>query len=111
MKSCIQLGKEKTEFFAINVGVRQGCVLSPLLFSIFINNLAKDLAKSGIGIKINGRRIASLFYADYIVLITENEADLKKGLEIAAIFGRKWRCSYNKIKTKVVIFGKKKSLK
>ena len=77
-RSCIKLNGKMTNTFNIEVGVRQGCVLSPLLFSIFINNLAKKLKQSNIGIKIGNVKIASLFYADDIVLIAENEEDLKK---------------------------------
>ena len=74
-QSCILVGKEKSEFFNIEGGVRQGCVLSPILFSIFINRLAKHLTSCGIGIAIGGEKIASLFYADDLVIIKPFKKD------------------------------------
>ena len=106
-KSKILLGQDETDFFDIEAGVRQGCVLSPILFSIFINKMAKEINNSKIGVTVNNKKIAVLLYADDIVIITEDPKDLKSGLKIATEFGKKWRCKYNTDKTQVVIFGKK----
>ena len=106
-KSKILLGQDETDFFNIEAGVRQGCVISPILFSIFINKLAKEINASGIGIKVKNKKLAVLLYADDIVILANNSHDLKKGLKIATNFGKKWRCKYNAKKTQVVIFGKK----
>lgn len=100
------MGQDETDFFNIDAGVRQGCVLYPILFSIFINKMAKDINEIDIGIKVKDRKIAVLLYADDIVIITDKAEDLKKGLKIATNFGKKWRCKYNTKKTQVVIFGK-----
>ncbi|NRA91848.1 MAG: hypothetical protein HRU26_04035, partial [Psychroserpens sp.] len=71
-KSKIRLGQDETEYFSIEAGVRQGCVLSPILFSIFINKMAKEVMASGIGIYVTSKKIAILLYADDIVIITDN---------------------------------------
>ena len=87
VESCVLLGSEKTDFFGIDEGVRQGCVLSPILFSIFINKLATDVINSGLGITVKDSKVALLLYADDIVLIASSRDDLKKGLEIVNNFG------------------------
>ena len=107
-KSCVLVGGDRTDFFDVEIGVRQGCVLSPTLFSIYINGLAKEIAESGMGIEVGGRKIAILMYADDIVITTDSQADLMKGMEIATKWGRKWRCSYNQKKSQVVVFGQRK---
>ena len=38
--SCVRLGEEKTDWFNLEVGLRQGCILSPVLFSVFIDRMA-----------------------------------------------------------------------
>ena len=107
-QSCVLVGQERTEFFDVELGVRQGCVLSPILFSIYINTLAKEIAESGIGIKIIEDKIAILLYADDIVIITSTAEDLKVGMKIATKWGRKWKCSFNQGKSKVIVFGQRK---
>ena len=76
------VGDEATEYFDVQVCVRQIYMLSSILCSIFINGLARELEKSGVGIEIRGKKIASLLYADDIVLVAESEEELKEGMKI-----------------------------
>ena len=49
VESCVLVNGERTEFFQILLGLRQGCILSPLLFDLFINDLVEEIRKSGLG--------------------------------------------------------------
>ena len=53
-----------------------GCNLSPLLFSLFINNLGLELNSSGLGIDLCSQNVSSIFFADDIVLIGSSRAAL-----------------------------------
>ena len=107
-ESCVLVGDEKTDYFGVEVGVREGCILSPTLFSIYINSMADEINQSGIGIEVMGSRIAILLYADDIVLIAESAGELQRGMDIITRWGRKWQCIYNRSKSQVVVYGSRK---
>jgi hypothetical protein len=97
---------ELSESVLSDVGVRQGCVLSPFLYSIFINGLIKKIRKSGLGVKISeNETLETLFFADDIVLFTNNRYDLQKLLKIVHKYSKKWRFEINVKKSSVVMFG------
>ena len=70
------------DWFKIGKGVWQGCVLAPCLFNLYaeyiIRNAGQDEAQAGI--KIAGRNINNLRYADDATLMTESEEELKSFL-------------------------------
>ena len=51
----VRLGGSLSRNFSIPTGLREGCVLSPLFFSIFIMDLAEELERKGLGVTIKGR--------------------------------------------------------
>ncbi len=65
------LGDHYTEFFEVQVGLRQGCLLSPILFDLFINDIADELRRLNFGIKCGKQKIALLMFADDIALLAE----------------------------------------
>ena len=86
IKSCVSINGEKSPFFACNCGVRQGENLSPVLFSLFLNDLESFLLNKGnVGIEFPGvdndievfLKILILLYADDTVLISENPIKLQ----------------------------------
>ncbi len=68
-----------TEWFKIGKGVRQGCILSPLLFNLYAETIMRklDLDESIIWVKIGGRNINNLRYADDTTLLAESVQDLE----------------------------------
>ena len=81
VSSCIIINGLRTDWFDVTTGLRQGCCLSPLLFNIFINDLALKIKSLGLGINIgNDETVSLMMYADDIVLLAESENDLQRML-------------------------------
>ena len=83
---------------------KQGDTLSPTLFSIYINDLAKVLKESGIGIDVNGYKVCVLLYADDLVLLADNEKDLQTLLDLMHTWCIEWRLCINYTKSNIVHF-------
>ena len=59
---------ELSDEFSIIKGVRQGCILSPILFNLYTNYMIDEAFEDLEGIKINGENITNIRYADMTVL-------------------------------------------
>src|SRR3954467_12281414 len=97
---------EQTEWFDVSTGSGR---VSTILFSLFINGLAREINEKGKGVDVGGRRVRLLMYADDIVLLAESARDLQNMLDIVTGYSRRWRFRLNpkKGKSEVMIFGEK----
>ena len=66
--ACVISNGSHSELFDCNIGVRQSCPLSPLLFSLFINDVLSVIESKVTGVPVVNTKINSLLYADYMVL-------------------------------------------
>ena len=105
-KACIKVDRQHTEPFDISRGVRQGCVLSPLLFNIFIAGLIKELDLNQAKTMIGGYEIACIAWADDLVLVSENELTLQKMLNTLESYCDENKLQINTDKTKCMTFNK-----
>ena len=105
-KACVKMHNKCTEPFNINQGVRQGCVLSPLLFNIFLSDLGKKLDSLDEKVQVHDRGINTLFWADDIIMFSQNEDKLREMLKILEEFSGEHKLIINTDKTKVMIFNK-----
>ena len=74
-KATVRTGHRTTDWFQIGKGVRQGCILSPCLFNLHAEHILRNagLDEAQAGIKIAGRIINNLRYADNTILKAENK--------------------------------------
>ena len=78
-EATVRTGHETTDWFQIGKEVRQGCILSPCLLSLYAENIMRNagLDEAQAGIKIAGRNTNNLRYADDTTLMAESEEELK----------------------------------
>ena len=95
VQSSVLLGGNRTAWFDIEVGLRQGCILSPLLFDIFINDLRDVVDQLGKGVKLGNSRVSILFFADDIVLLADSKKGLEEMLQAVFDYSLKWRVKFN----------------
>jgi len=105
----VKWGHLMTEGFNVTVGLKQGCVLSPTLFALYIKELGDKLTRSGLGIKVGDISIPGLFFADDMVLIAESESDLQKLLDIVGDFAKNHKMIFSGSKSKILHLHRRKS--
>ena len=78
-EATVRTGHEATDWFQIGKGVRQDCILSPCLFNLHAEYIMRNagLEEAQAGIKIAGRNINNLRYADDTTLMAESKEELK----------------------------------
>ena len=101
-KSCVQLNGQLSHWFDVLSGVRQGDSLSPLLFSVFINDLAQEVKDAEAGVYMGGEQCALLMYADDIVFLSPDIDKAQKQVTVLYEWCKKWRMSINPKKSQVM---------
>ena len=103
-EATVGTGHGKTDWFQIGKGVHQGCILSPCLFNLYAEYIMQNvgLNEAQAGIKIAGKNINNLRYADDTTLMAENEEELKSLLMKVKEESEKVGLKLNIQKTKIM---------
>ena len=107
VKACIRCNNTLTDNINCPIGLKQGCLVSPILFSLFVDKFAKLLQTSGYrGIQLlpDWTEIFLLTYADDIAYISDTIIGLQRQLNLLANFCDRFKLRVNKLKTKVLVF-------
>ena len=94
-RACVRVGNDVSEWFAVNRGLRQGCVMSPWLFNIYMDCAVRQVNARVLGKRLellsaNGGRfkINHLLFADNTALVVDSEEKLCR---LASDFGRVYK--------------------
>ena len=105
-EATVRTGHGTTDWFQIGKGVCQGCILSPCLFNLYAEYIMRNSGlKAEAGIKIAGRNINNLRYADNTTLMAESEEELKSLLMKVKEESEKVGFKLNIQKTKIMASG------
>ena len=127
LSRCALHNGESSEYFSSDLGLAEGDPLSPLLYTLFINGLLKEIwekhpgiplpkevdnsgsGEQGIGraeSNIEGRsKLVALMLADDLVGLAESQEELQKMADTIHAYSRKWRFKLSPTKSAVVVFG------
>ena len=94
--------------FDVTNGVRQGGVLSPLLFSVYVDELLDKLKQSNTGCHIGHHYVGALGYADDLILLCPSVSGMNKMIRICEDYAQEHNILFNGTKSKYLVFGKYK---
>ncbi|XP_048252544.1 uncharacterized protein LOC125380687 [Haliotis rufescens] len=107
IKVCVRNNNEISETFISQLGVRQGCILSPFFFTFFINELAVQINTNcnyGVQLHPDITKIFLLLFADDIVFFSSTIKGLQCQINELESYCNKWKLTVNMSKTKVLVF-------
>jgi len=108
----IRTGEGLTRSFKTAKGVRQGCVMSPLLFNIYMAELEERFERRGIGgVGVGNNRVWNLAYADDLVILAKNREAMLDMLQTLKRFLKERDMELNTEKSKMLVFNRKRKEK
>ena len=113
IKSRVSQNGNLSAQFMSECGVRQGENLSPILFSIYLNDLQAHMQSNGsVGIELGDPlnetiwlKLLLLLYADDTIIVSDSPVDFQNSLNLFNDYCNEWKLKVNMSKTKVIIFG------
>jgi len=105
LTSQVKVAGTASEEYPMETGLMEGAILSPLLYTIFIDDLAKKFEQSGLGCKIGNVWTGALYYADDLCLMANSHAEMQAMLDILDQYCRDWKFAPSYSKTKMLQFG------
>ena len=105
VRCCVKGQSTYSEFFECTIGLKQGEVLSPILFSMFINDLEQCLKEgSSSNLVFEDIPITTILYADDMCILADTPEELQTRLNLLYSYCNRWQLQVNTSKTKIVVF-------
>ena len=106
LKAVVRWNNNLSQMFDVTRGSRQGSILSPIIFNVFIDDLLYELSGTEHGVRIGKFKCNSFAYADDITLICATATGLQCLIDKCTLYSQKWRFNFNLSKTKCMVTGK-----
>ena len=106
MEYDVKWANARSNSFRVLCGTKQGGILSPDFFSIYINDLIGILKRTGVGCYVINVFLACILFADDVTLLAPTRAVLQRLINICVKYCRDFCLKFNIGKTKVMVFGK-----
>lgn len=90
--------------FKVSNGVKQGAILSPLLFSVYMDELLQRLSRANIGCHIGNKFCGALGYADDVSLLAPSRNAINEMLAICEEFGKDYNVKFNAEKSQLILY-------
>ena len=90
--------------FLLSNGVKQGGVLSPLLFSVYLDDLLCELQQVNVGCHMNSYFVRAVIYADDITLLGPTRSSILSMLNVADVYARNMDILFHQPKTNCIFF-------
>ena len=107
LTACVKTDQGLTSYFPCHIGTRQGCVSSPLIFTLFINDLVtllRENCRNGIFITQDVPDVLGLLFADDVAGCADTAIALQRQLDIIDLFCQSTGMQLNLGKTKIIVF-------
>ena len=101
---CVQWNGSKSDDFVVTNGVKQGGIISPVLFCVYIDDLLVELSQCGGGCKIGPYFYGCMGYADDIILLNPTVQSTNTMLQICEKYASEHRIVFNASKSQVTVF-------
>ena len=90
-QACVRVGERLSEWFPISQGVRQGCVLLPWLFNVFMDRIMTEVKERlQVCVHLTATTVKIILFADDIVVCIEMKKDIERNLEEMNVVMEKW---------------------
>ena len=101
---CVKWNSKNSNNFSVSNGVKQGVVMSPILFTAYMDKLFKQLKHNGIGCHVGPVYAGAFGYADDVALVAPSLYSLKYMIAICEEFPKKHQITFNPTKSKLLYF-------
>ena len=104
--SAVCINRRLSAWFKLLQGVKQGAILSMLLYICFINGLLREILESGLGAEVLNISAGAIGYADDLAIVTIDRTAMQALIDIAYEYSCKWRFEFSPSKCAIMMYGK-----